>query len=132
MDITTTTITIIPDTTILATRSTLKTPLSSVFSSEASTTRKTAQTTTTIASCQNNYPKPLYHDKEKTKFNLIISDLGLSTFKMGSYISFECLLGYYVYKSEPRMTTYCQPDGTWTPVDNCIYSLFFLNLNFFE
>ncbi len=66
--------------------------------------------------CQASFPKPAFSQ-------IVRIDTSNENFIQGDSVSFACLSGYYVYKSEIVLKTVCLSDGTRSMVDNCKLSL---------
>jgi hypothetical protein len=87
--------------------------------STALTTAKDKLTDSKNKFCTQNYRKPLHHNPNKTKLDLIENEDDENSYMPRSKITFECLPGYTIYKEDLGLTTTCQPDGTWSPVSDC-------------
>lgn len=70
-----------------------------------------------IKFCEKNFPIPKYHDPSKIIYNL--KKAFNSSFEPNSFISFECLPGYFFEKNKRIQMTLCNLNGTWSSIQDC-------------
>lgn len=67
--------------------------------------------------CRKDFPVPKYHDPSKTTYSLKKNDD--SIFEVDSFISYECLAGYFFQKNKRIQSTKCNMNGSWSSIEDC-------------